>query len=92
MPVWHFATPLVFSGYCFLGLGRTASGLVSYKLATGAQCNRQNCLMLSRLGDNLSESPNAAIKAEHGTQRLRLFKIVPLACLWCGKVSSRGLG
>jgi hypothetical protein len=32
---------------------------------------------LSRLGDNLSESPNAAIKAEHGTQRLRLFTIAP---------------
>jgi hypothetical protein len=38
---------------------------------------------LSRLGDNLSESPNAAIKAEHGTQRLRLFTIVPgLLIVW----------
>jgi hypothetical protein len=32
---------------------------------------------LSRLGDNLSETPNAAIKAEHDIQRPGLFKIVP---------------
>jgi hypothetical protein len=31
--------------------------------------------MLERLGDNLPESPNAAIKAEHAMQVLRFFKL-----------------
>jgi hypothetical protein len=57
---------------------RTSPGSVSRKLVAGVQFNRQNCLMLSRPGDNASESPNAVTKAKHDIQRLRLFTIVPL--------------
>jgi hypothetical protein len=79
----------------FQGLGRTASRFVSCSLAAGEQWNRQNCLILSRIADNLSESPSATIKAEHDTQRFRLFTIVtivPLACSYLGKASSRRFG
>jgi hypothetical protein len=78
MPAWHFVAPWA----------ERRPDWSPNKFAMGAQCNRQNWVMLPRLGDNLSESPNAAIKAEHGTQRLRLFKIVPLVRSWCGKASS----
>jgi hypothetical protein len=36
---------------------------------------RQNWWMLVWLADNLLESPNAAIRAEHAVQVLRLFKV-----------------
>jgi hypothetical protein len=75
-----------------LGLGRAASGLVSCKPCGGVQWTRQNCLMLLWLADNLSESPSAAIKAEHGIQALRLVKIAPSVCSCFGKASSRGFG
>jgi hypothetical protein len=61
-------------------------------LATGVQCARQNCLMLLWLADNLSESPNAAIKAEHGIQMLRFFNIGPLVPSCFRKASTRALG
>jgi hypothetical protein len=37
---------------------------------------QQNWWMLEWLADNLLESPNAAIKAEHAMQVLRCFKVV----------------
>src|ERR1700728_4646795 len=76
----------------FPGLGKTASRSVSCRLAAGGQWNRQKCLILSRIADNLSESPSAKIKAEHDTQRFRVFTIVPLACSYLGKASIRRFG
>jgi hypothetical protein len=45
--------------------------------------------MLLWLADNLPESPNAAIKAEHGIQILRFFNIGPLVPSCFGKASTR---
>jgi hypothetical protein len=69
----------------FHGLGRTASRLVSCNLAVGVQCNRQNCLISSRMADNCTESPSATTNAEHDIQRFRLFKIVPPGLLTLGQ-------
>jgi hypothetical protein len=41
----------------------------------GLQFVRQNWWMLVWLADNLLESPNAAIRAEHAVQVLRFFKV-----------------